>query len=570
NWESYLCTLPKSIQLRYPNLISPDLDRLAQNAAGMDVSLPDGRVVLVRCNIADTGGYVISATDITALKNAERQTRQRTAAIENAQDGIGFADDSGRMLYANPSLARLFDEDEPNDILGRHWYRPYTKKPDATFTDTLKSVGNVKEVMAVKGTPLRHHEISLTRVKNVGTVLIVQDITDRLQAQQKQMEMDRTLEQARQREVVSELAAGIAHDFNNILAVINGSAVLMSTDNALHPDLTSHVDRIIRAGQSAAKLVNHMMDLGRTDTEDGVYDLKWAVDEALTLATASMAANVDLHPKIAKATYPVFGSANDAVQVLLNLLINANDALEGAAGEIHVSLDPILALPEKIAVGVLNKDLKYARITVRDTGHGMYPGVIERIFEPRFTTKGEKGSGVGLSTVASMLKRLGGGAHVSSTPGKGTQFDVYWPLSEADTQNQNVQNDVRVSLKGQMVLVVDDDEAVTDIMQTYLERLGAEVAVCHDPSVALEVLTEDPDDWDVLITDYDMPGLSGGDLVEAVRKVTPDIPIFVVTALARRLNDHRITNDAVNAVLAKPLNLSKLSEALAKVADKTA
>lgn len=565
NWKAYLNHLPQSLVPQNTGFAGPSLQRLARRTSSLDLALPDGRVAMIRAKRTDTGGIVLSATDVTALKTAERQTRQRTAAIENAQDGIGISDAKGRMVYANPSLARLLGKDTPDDVLGLRWQRQYLPNEIAKILHAFDETGTAKGQLEARNGGA-HHEISLTKVDGVGTVLVVQDVTDRLAAQAEQAATQKALDQARQREVLSDLAAGIAHDFNNILSAINGSAMLLETDPNLTPEMAQHTDRIARAGKSAAKLVNHMLDLSRTDADDGMYDLKWAVDEAMALSTAAASPRAQLSHKVAMASFPVFGVPNDAVQILVNLIMNASDALRDQPGQIAVRLDPVLTLPSEFAVGQPDPKGRYARLRVKDTGTGIPPEVQTRMFETQFSTKGAQGSGVGLSTAASAMNRIGGGIVVTSAPGSGTTFDLYWPLvsDTADVKDTAA----TVSLKGNVVLVVDDDQAVTDVLQSYLERLGAEVAVCHDPHIALEAVADDPDDWDFVITDYDMPGLSGGDLVDSIRNLPSQVPIFVVTALARRLSDPRISSETVTEVFAKPLNLSKLALAMAEVSNK--
>ena len=566
NWDQYLDGLPENMRSDDPEFLEPDLGQLAARNSGVEIRLPDNRVMLVRANQTNSGGMVISASDVTALKNAERQTRQRTAAIESAQDGIGIADRQGRMIYANSSLARLLGADTPDDVVGQLWHDGYQDKPDSNFMEACNTRGTATGMFVTKaGQPPRFHEVSLTCAKRVGVVLIVRDVTDRIAEQERQTALNQALEQARQREILSGMAGGIAHDFNNILSVINGSAVLLGTEPDLPANLTPHVDRITKAGTSAAKLVNHMLDLANPKSEGGAFDLKWAVDEVMVLASASVSRNITVSHHVAKANYPAYGRSNDPVQVLMNLIINASDAMAGKPGRITVQLDMAPDLPAKFAIGTPDANAVYGRLSVQDTGSGIPPQVLTHIFDAHFSTKGEQGSGVGLSTAATMVDRIGGGITVETGVGQGTRFDVYWPLAMDDLPDAN--DDATpppVCLRGKMILVLDDDQAVTDVLQDYLERMGAEVAVCHAPEIAIECVAEAPGAWDVVITDYDMPGLTGGDVVDQIRAITPNLPIFVVTALAKRLNDHRITPDTVSAVLAKPLNLSKLASGLAK------
>lgn len=573
NWQAFLRQITPERRPQDPEFLTPDLTALSGLPDGREVRLPDGRVLLVRAAATEDGGLMVTATNITPLKTAEKMFRQRAAAAENAQDGIGIADPSGRLIYANSSLARLMGHDHVHRVLGRKWHAAYEQDPaeppyEDAATAQLQTAGRAAFLARRHDADGRilHHEISLSTADNVGTIIVTRDETVRVEDQDKRTRLREQLETARRQEAVSQLAAGIAHDFNNLLSAINGSALLISSDAQADASLRKHADRITAAGSRAARLVNRLLDLGASGETGGVFDLRSEMTEARELLRASLRSTTRLAFDTGGTALMAVGDATEAVQVLTNLLLNAQDALPDGGGDIVVGLEPFSAAPPPLAVGRIVAGRPYARLRVQDTGKGLPDAEVARLFESYFSTKGAQGTGIGLAMVASILTRLEGAIAVQPVApehGGGTRFDIFWPLAQPDDPAQDTHAGA-TSLKGATLLVVDDEPQVTEVLCTYLESLGAEVAACEDPQIALETLTEDPEAWSAVISDYDMPGFSGGALVQALCQAGVNLPIFIVTALARRLADPRISGASVQGVFAKPVDLTKLAEAVAQ------
>lgn len=566
NWKAYLAGFPKSFGPVAEELRAPDLTALVSQREGQRVNLPDGRQILVRAEWAEEDAIVVSATDTTAIRNTERLFKQRAAAVDNAVDGIAILDGDGRMTYANGALAQLLGRENAALLLGRKWEVFYTRaaNDDQLQAEARQDAEVLKHTRADGSVFL--HEVSRTEVDRVGQVLVVRDITAALRNRHRLAEMGKQIEDARRREVISDLAAGLAHDFNNVLSAISGSATLIQNSRCESADTRQHAARIVKAGGTAARLVNRMLDLGQTDNDASVFDLRGILGEVQALADVHMAAATRFVVDPGQEALKVHANDSDVALAILNLAINASDALPGGEGAVSIELSR--EVPFEGRTPLLGRPVAqtYGCISVRDTGVGIASDVLPNILKSFYTTKGRRGTGAGLAMVGAIVTRLGGLIYVDSALGEGTQVDVLIPLiSDVSDNPAHAPSD----LQGKAILVLDDQCEVAEVIASYLETCGAEVSVLTDPRLAVETILEDPQDWAALITDYDMAGFSGGDVVEAIVAQAPDVPIFVVTALARRLSDPRITERSVRSVFAKPVDLGQLAKALAELDERT-
>lgn len=401
------------------------------------------------------------------------------------------------------------------------------------------------------------NELTLFPVHNSAgeTEYLVATQTDATERVATQKEIDRVKEQ----ELAAQLAAGIAHDFNNLLSAINGSALLISTTPEVSDEIDTHASRIAQAGTRAAKLVSRLLDLGSEADDYHIFDLKLPLLEAVDLARSTIGnfvrINVDLDP----VDCFVRGSTTQVNQIVVNLLLNARDAIGENEGSIRIGLGHGKQLPETTDIGKIDPTRPYAYLSVIDDGPGMNEATLGQIFEPYFSTKGRRGKGIGLSMVSKLIGQLGGALKVVSEVGNGTKFTIWLPLVE---RPEDMVANVEV-LANKTILIVDDEAEAGEVLASYLARLGAEPSVLTMPELAIEVLEEDHTEWDVVVTDYDMPELSGGDLAASVRKFAPDLPVFVVTALARRISDKRLQESNVKGIFEKPLDLESFARALA-------
>ncbi|NRB02269.1 MAG: PAS domain S-box protein [Rhodobacteraceae bacterium] len=560
NWSAYLAgsrDMPGTIT----NLmLHPDLEGLKSNPAGFELDLPDGRSVLLRASPLEDGGVILYSTDVTAMKAAQRLLAQRLAAIEATKDGLAITDETERLVYLNTSAAEFWGYGRASQGLGKKWISRY---PD--HANVSDEGGNELVLTRMQDDVERTHEITRSKVEQGGFAIVVRDVTERVQNENREDALRASLQQLHRQKSMAELTAGIAHDFNNFLSAINGSATLIDMTPDLPAGVRDHLERIQKAGTQSARMVNRLLDVGAHSEDKGVFALSSAMSDIPSLVAPSLPASVTLNIAPVPPGMVLEGDPGALGQVLFNLILNSKDAMEEAAGHIDVSAEAIEAkeAPTPL-VGRLDRNRDYCKITVRDTGAGMPPEIVARVMEPNFSTKGKKGSGLGLAMVAMQLETIGGGVDLDSTLGQGTSIHLYWPIARQTAKEALPEAAQAQDLAGMTIIVVDDEPDVGLVLANYLEALGAEVAVCEDPRDALEAIEDSPEAWSALITDYDMPHMNGGELTEKARAAAPGLPIFVVTALARRLNDPRVTDGQVKDILAKPVDLERLSARVAQ------
>ncbi|MEM9435657.1 MAG: PAS domain-containing protein [Pseudomonadota bacterium] len=559
NWAAYIADCA-DLPGRVTRLVrEADLDTLAKVPSGQETDLPDGRSVLLRAARLDDGGLVLSATDITAMKSAQRLLSQRLAAIEAAPDGIAVTDEAGRIVYLNSAAGALLGFERSSSGLGKRWHVRYQQRvaagAESGFEVTLDRIDCDRA---------QTHEITGSPLEGGGSVLVIRDVTESLETEAREAEMMRELSRLQRQEAIAQLTAGIAHDFNNLLSAINGSATLIGLSEDFPYTARPHLDRISAAGAQSAKLISRLLDVGKSSEAEGVFDLSSVLKALPDLLGSNLPQGVSFTTKSDTATLVLRGMSGTLSQILVNLVLNARDAIGEGPGDISLHASECVGSDaDTLAFGALKPGARYARLVLADTGAGMTAEVAANAFRPFFTTKGRQGTGLGLATAALQIQSIGGAIALESRAGEGTTFTVYWPLAITGPKSMPLDGETPRDLNGVTVIVVDDDPNVAAVIAAYLEAQGVEVAICEDPRDALEAVSEDPESWSAVITDYDMPSMNGGALAEAIRSKAADLPILVVTALAQRLSDPRLTQGQAAGIFSKPVDLEALSHALA-------
>ncbi|MEO1495016.1 MAG: PAS domain S-box protein [Pseudomonadota bacterium] len=539
-------------------------DRLALIGEGnknREEQLPDGRVLHVSDTVIMDAGYVSVVTDVTSVKATERRLAERMLAIDTAQDGVAITDDAGRFVYLNPSHVTMFGYESPRELIGNSWEKLYRPEQIKHLTEHAMPIlqlqgrwrGDIKGIRKDGSEILQ--DVSLTRLDEVGLVCVTRDISDRVRGESERARLREQLAQAQRQEAIGHLAAGISHDFNNVLAVIMGSARLIDCDD--NPAIAEHVARITAAGDQAQQLIRRLLDFGAREPQRVTIDLCRPVREAIALVRSGLPAGITLETSLPTTPLMAHVDRTDLTQVVMNLALNARDAMPDG-GELAISLKEPDTPSQGIvpAIGRLVPDHKYALLTISDTGCGISSDEVAGIFEPYISTKGADGTGLGLAVVASIVSTVKGALCIDTRVGHGTEFSVYWPLKtiEERTPERPAASHDPELLKGSNLIVIDDDQRVAEIIAAALEKSGAEVATCTDPRDALEAVEENPDFWDAVITDFDMPGMTGADLSRRIREMHPHKAIVLCTALLdwRRRAD---TGDALfDSVLQKPVD----------------
>ncbi len=393
------------------------------------------------------------------------------------------------------------------------------------------------------------------------------DITERKQSEATRLRLEAQLRQSQKLEAIGTLASGIAHDFNNIISAILGNIELALQDMQVDNPARTSMQEIRKAGQRAKELVRRIVAFGKPhDLDFRPSQLAAVVEDAIKLVRATLPATVDIHCRLAAKTPPVLIDSAQIAQVLLNLCTNAYQAMEQQKGRIEISLD---VHEFTVAAALPSADLKpgrYVCLHVGDTGTGVDPAIADRIFEPFFTTKAVgEGSGLGLSIVHSIVRSHAGAIVLDSEPGKGSTFHIYLPAVTDVTRCEpepTIMSSTIAKGSGQHILYVDDEEPLVFLTTRMLERFGYRVSGYTDAEQALRAALADNSDFDLIITDQSMPGMSGTELAKELLSKRPTSRIVLVSGYLPQREIERARALGIQEVILKPDTIDGLAAAI--------
>jgi CheY-like chemotaxis protein len=384
--------------------------------------------------------------------------------------------------------------------------------------------------------------------------------------------MENRLRQLHKMEAVGVLAGGIAHDFNNILFPILGYAEL--ADLKVAPDdpvTSSYLRKIIQGSLRAKDMTSQLLSFSQQHpAKKYAFRPHLVVKEALALLQTSLPENVGMEAEISQDCGSILAEPAQYYQIVMNLCTNALQAMGTTGGVLRVSLkrEAVRAGDSRISDSGLAPD-DYIVLGVSDTGCGMEPGTMQRIFDPYFTTKEVgKGSGLGLSVVHGIVKNYRGGITVQSEPGKGTSLTVYLP--KVVDEPAKVKEALPVSpLPGlERIVVVDDETMITSLFQSILNRFGYQSFIFNDGSEALDFIAKQPEAFDLLITDMTMPQMNGLDLSLKARAIRPNLPIILCTGYSKLISEDQAQDLGIDVFLMKPFSIEDLFSAMRKALGK--
>jgi signal transduction histidine kinase/ActR/RegA family two-component response regulator len=386
-----------------------------------------------------------------------------------------------------------------------------------------------------------------------------------LDKEKKQLESQ--LLHAQKMEAIGTLAGGIAHDFNNILAAIMGHTELALMQLDQKEEARQYLSEVLGASDRAKELVSQILSFSRqSDSSLKPLQISSVIKEALRLIRSTLPSTITIEKKIHDQQSIVVGNATQIHQILMNLCTNAGHAMKGQGGTLAVELDaidiqsnppgPSPSFPPGLDPG------PYVRMSVIDTGHGIAGHLKDRIFDPYFTTKDKGvGTGLGLAVVQGILRSHGGTITVTSGIGEGTRFDVYLPRVIDEVKSEIKTLNV-IPNGNEKILIIDDDITLADLGGKLLSLLGYQVVTHSDPRKALEQFHKSPHDFDLIITDMIMPGLTGDALAREVSKQRPDIPIIACTGFSDRVDENQLAQVGIRGILRKPITIHKLGRVI--------
>jgi CheY-like chemotaxis protein len=367
-------------------------------------------------------------------------------------------------------------------------------------------------------------------------------------------------------EAMGTLAGGIAHDFNNILGAILGYGELAQKAAPEGNVVRRYLDNVMHAGGRAKALVERILAFSRSGVgERGPINVQAVIEETLELLAASLAPGVRLEKRLEAGDAAIIGDATQLHQVAMNLCTNALQAMENG-GVLEVTLDrEEVAQSRRLSHGNLGPGA-YVRLCVSDTGSGIPPQVLDRMFDPFFSTKGVgEGTGLGLSLVHGIVADLDGAIDVRTTVGRGTTFTIWLPIAgEATVPSAEIATEFPQG-HGQTVLIVDDERPLVALAEEMLAELGYESIGFSSSKAALQAFREAPQHFDIVLTDETMPEVIGTDLAREIRLLRPDIPIVLMSGYSGTQLQQRAHAVGIWEVLRKPLQSKDIAECLGRV-----
>ena len=414
---------------------------------------------------------------------------------------------------------------------------------------------------------LRTKELSESEEKYRDLAIELQTRLVQIQeAQKEKEELMLQLHRAQKMEAIGTLAGGIAHDFNNIL-----TPIVMGTEMALMNIPEDHkanrmLKRVLDAGARAKDLVNQILTFSRQDDlQKAPMRVEPILKEAIKLTRAALPSTIEIRQNIQTVNDMVLANATQVHQVIVNLVANAAHAMQVKGGILEISLAEEMLDDSRVAEldTALTPGL-FLKLMVRDTGYGMDPATLEKIFDPFFTTKARgEGTGLGLATVHGIVRGCEGAVLAESELGKGSVFTIYLPVIQSGDRDEEKED--HPLLRGsERILFVDDEPMIAEMYADMLRYLGYDVEAKTDPLKTLEAFRSRPHDYDLVITDMTMPGMTGEELGKEIMRIRPKTPVILCTGFSERMPEEKAFELGFCAFVMKPVVIGEMAQKIRK------
>jgi two-component system cell cycle sensor histidine kinase/response regulator CckA len=523
-------------------------------------------------------GILCSVRDISDRRQAEEAMRRseedKTNILQTMSELVLYVDTNMKILWANRAAADSVGL-TADALVGSYCYKEWFQRSDPCPHCPAKKIletGHPQEgetyspdgrVWHFRGYPVRDENGDI-----IGIVEVVEEITERKQAEEEKKVLEAKLQQAQKMEAIGTLAGGIAHDFNNLLMGIQGHAsLLMLHIDSDHP----HFERlkgIQDMVQTGASLTKQLLGFAR----GGKYEVKPTDLNELIKQSCDMFGrtqkNIEINTRYQKGIWPVEVDRGQIHQVLLNLYVNAWHAMSGG-GYIYIETSNVM-LDENDTKPFNVKPGKYVKISVADTGAGMDKTTQQKIFDPFFTTKKMgRGTGLGLASAYGIIKNHSGIINVYSEKGKGATFNIYLPASEKDVSITKKCGADEIPKGTETVLLVDDEEIILDVGKDMLGEMGYEVLLARSGKEAVETYRKHKGNIELVIVDMIMPRMNGGKVYNKIKEINPDVKVLLSSGYSiDREAKEILASGCCNAFIQKPFDMKKLSQKIREVLDK--
>jgi len=522
-------------------------------------------------------GVLGIAHDITGRRRAEQDYQM---LFREMLDGFALheiiCNEAGtptdyRFLAVNPAFERMTGL-KADDIVGKSVLEIFP----GTEHQWIETYGKV----ALTGEPAffenysaelkKYFEVTAFQPAPSQFACIFADITDRQKAREEKARLDARLQQAQKMEAIGTLAGGIAHDLNNLLFPISGLSEILLDDITPDNPMHENIVQILNSAKRGSDLVKQILAFSRQSNPQKIpVRIQTILKEALKLSRAAIPMNIEIKTNINTDCRMVSADPTQVHQIVMNLITNAYHAVEQTGGVIHVELKETVIETDNLHDDSL-KSGKYACMTISDTGTGIDQSLIDKIFDPYFTTKElGKGTGLGLSVVHGIVKDHGGDIRVYSEVDKGTVFHVYLPLLEDAKDSMTTTVSRKYPTGSERILLVDDEVAIARMVQTMLEKQGYHVTAITSSLDALDAFRANPSNFDLVISDRGMPNMTGEQLARELISIDPGIPIVICTGFSDENDENRAREIGVKGFLKKPVGRGDLADMVRKVLDDT-
>ena len=539
----------------------------------------DGRVVIIETSgtpvfdeKGNFAGYRGTNTDITQRVKASESLELLAAVVEHASESIVVTDLTGKIKYVNPAFEHICGYSEQEAIGANPRILKSGKQPDRFYADLWNTIskGEIWRghfVNKKKDGSFFEEDATISPLKDssgqiANYVAVKRDVT-------REVLLQNQLVQAQKMEAIGTLAGGIAHDFNNILFAIIGYTEMAIDDQAPGSRSLRDLEQVLSAAKRAADMVKQILTFSRqTEPQRVMLDLTPIVKEGLKFLRGSIPSTIEIRQKIGSLTGKIEADPTQMHQVLMNLCSNAAQAMKDTTGVMTVELAEITLDEPYSSRHLALKPGRYVKLSVSDTGYGIPPENIDRIFEPYFTTKGiGEGTGLGLAVIHGIVSSHGGTITVYSIPGQGSTFNVFLPFAEGDFECEGASDSCPIPKGKERILFVDDEEILLEMGQAILERLGYRVVAFLDPLKALEAFRTDPGGFDLVLTDLMMPKVTGLVLAEQIKIMNPDVPIILCTGFGHKFTTEEAEGNVFSGILSKPISKKDIALTVRKALD---
>lgn len=524
-------------------------------------------------------------SDITGRKHAEEALAESRnyldEIINSVADPMCVKDREHRWVLVNNAFCSFLGHSR-EALLGKSEYDFFPKSEADVFWEMDELVFNIgkenineesfTDAQGVQHTILTKKTLYSDKKGKKFIVAIMRDITEQRRAEEEKKRLETRLSQAQKMEAIGTLAGGIAHDFNNILSAIIGFSELVFEDISEcgnEESARENIREVLKASERAKQLVRQILTFSRmTETKFLPISLRSIIKESMKMLRAVIPSTIEIKLET-DVPGMIMSDPTQINQILMNLCTNAVHAMGETGGILKIKLEEIFLAEDKPIDSLELSPGSYLKLTISDTGHGIPPEILERIFEPYFTTKEQgRGTGLGLSVIHGIIKSHNGTITCHSLPQKGTTFEIYFPKLDAGQEKEESDGKKSLPMGKERILFIDDEPILANLAVRMLKNIGYSVVPESNSKEALEIFRKNPENFDVVITDMTMPGITGDRLAKEIIAIRNDIPVILCTGYNEHISEKKAKEIGIKEFILKPLSIRTLAESICKVLDK--